>query len=278
MMKSKNLGLVAACLIPLSYASFSIASSDDDDDSDDSSEARSRLVYEIIASQPRLNRRVTGDVVAELDGVPAEPVDSFVWDGNGSVSVKGKARVKIDPVANTGTIYAEWEDRNGKWTYSQERYAPPPHPTGLRLGASATTTDLELIDPVTTNVYLHGNTTAAGPVLPTVFNLLATWGPTVITHNGIVFDNPYDGPVPAWVGHTMTTVGVRNADGSVRTTSGSIFNFSEAGNGAVDQNDLEFHLVFHDAPGPNLTDNLPSPLSFFYHLTFEKVKVEIKQR
>lgn len=115
-------------------------------------------------------------------------------------------------------------------------------------------------------------------MLPTVFNLITTWGPAEITHNGVRFDNPYDGPVPEWVGHTMTTVGVRGPDGSVRTTDGEIFDFSQAGNGAVDKNDLEFHLVFHDAPGPSRTANLPPPLSFFYHLTFERVKVEIKQR
>jgi len=263
-----NIGLLAACLIPLSYTSSVFAGPEDG----------SRLVYEINASQPRLNRQVTGEVVSWVNGVPAEPVDSFVWDGTGSTPVKGEATIKIDPVANTGFIHVEWKDRNGEWTYHQERYAPPPHPTGLRLAASASNTELELTDPVTTNVYLHGDTSAAGPVLPTVFNLLATWGPAVITRNGIAFDNPFDGPTPEWVGHTMTTLGVRGDDGSVRTTTGEIFNFSQAGNGAVDQNDLEFHLVFHDAPGPKATGNLPPPLSFFYHLTFENVKIQIKQR
>ncbi len=92
------------------------------------------------------------------------------------------------------------------------------------------------------------------------------------------FNNPFDGPVPDWAGHTMTTTGVRGPDGSVRTTTGDIYDFSQAGNGAVDQNDVEFHLVFHDAPGPNQTANLPPPFSFFYHLTFENVKIKIKQR
>ena len=268
MNRKKNIWIIAACLIPLSYTSTSWGSP----------ENNGKLIYEIKASKPLLNRRVTGDVISSLDGVAAEPVDSFVWDGNGSMQVKGKARLEIDPVANTGEIWVEWEDQNGYWTYHQKQFAPPGHPTGLRLGASASSTDLVLSDPVTTNVYLHGNTTAAGPVLPTVFNLLATWGPAEITHNGIPFDNPYDGPVPNWAGHTMTTVGVRNEDGSVRTTTGEIFNFSQAGNGAVDQNDLEFHVVFHDAPGPNMTGNVPPPFSFFYHLTFEKVKLEIKNR
>ncbi|MBL1274579.1 MAG: hypothetical protein COB30_000665 [Ectothiorhodospiraceae bacterium] len=106
--------LVAACLIPLSYASYSVADDDDDDDDrEESSRVNSQLTYEVKASMPCLNRRVTGEVISYLDGVPAEPVDSFVWDGVGSVPVKGSAKLEIDPVANTGEIWAEWEDRNG---------------------------------------------------------------------------------------------------------------------------------------------------------------------
>jgi len=113
-------------------------------------------------------------------------------------------------------------------------------------------------------------------VLPTVFNLLATWGPAEVTLNGEPFQNPFDGPAPLWAAHTMTTVGVRNPDGTVRTINGDIFNgMLDPANGAVDDDDLEFHLVFHDAPGP-MTTNFPPPLSFFYHLTLEDVKIEIK--
>jgi hypothetical protein len=52
------------------------------------------------------------------------------------------------------------------------------------------------------NVYLHGDTTAGGPVLPTVFNLLTTWGPAEITLNGQPFENTLDG-TPLWPGHTI---------------------------------------------------------------------------
>ena len=214
-------------------------------------------------------------MVDDVMGVPAQPVDSFVWDGDGSVSLKkAKAKLEIDPVNNTGTITAQWKDEYGKWTFTQSTFAPPPHPTGLRVGPSADTTELIPDDPVTTNVYLHGNTGAGGPVLPTVFNLLATWGPAEVTLNGEPFENPYDGPVPLWVAHTMTTVGVRNDDGTVRTVDGDIFSMANPANGAVDTDDLEFHLVFHDAPMP-MTDNVPPPLSFFYHLAFENVRIEL---
>ena len=45
------------------------------------------------------------------------------------------------------------------------------------------------------NVYLHGDTTTGGPLLPTILNYVATWGPAEVTLNGESFENPYDGPV-----------------------------------------------------------------------------------
>ena len=236
-----------------------------------------QIVYKIKASNGTVNRKLLGDPTEFVNGVPAQPVDSFVWDGNGVTPlIKGKVRVIIDPVGNTGLIKASWTDEYGVWTFKQTVFSAPTHATGLQVGPSASDTQLILDDPVTTNVYLHGDTTAGGPVLPTDFNFLATWGVAEITLNGEPFLNPYDGPTPNWGAHTMTTVGVRNADGQVLATDGSIFSMMNPGNGIVDNNDLEFHLVFEDAPGP-MTDNVPPPLSFFYHLTFEDVKLYIIQ-
>lgn len=231
----------------------------------------------IEATDARLVRQVTGDVVADVQGVPAEPVDSFAWDGDGSTPIEGTVKLDIDPVANTGEIVANWTDENGSWEFVQTAFVPPPHPTGLRVGPSAAGTELVEGDPVTTDVYLHGDTTAGGPVLPTVFNLMATWGPAEVTLNGEPFSNPYDGPAPLWAAHTMTTLGVRDGDdGTVRTVDGEIFNpMVDPANGRVDSDDLEVHLVFEDAPGPEMTTNFPPPLSFFYHLSFEDVTVEI---
>lgn len=230
--------------------------------------------YEVKASGATLNREVTGPVVAEVQGVPAEPVDAFVHDGVGVTPVKAQAKLEVDPVNNTGRIEVKWEDEYGKWELVQTTFAPPDHASGLRVGPGAGDTELVFDDPITTNVYLHGDTTAGGPVLPTVFNLLATWGPAAVTLNGEPFDNPFDGPTPLWIAHTMLTVGVRGEDGTVRNSTGGIFSPANPADGAVDWQDLEFHVVFHDAPGP-MTSNFPPPLSFFYHLTFENVKVEV---
>ena len=131
-------------------------------------------------------------------------------------------------------------------------------------------------DPVVNNVCLHGDTTAGGPVLPTIFNYLVTWGLAVVTLNGEPFDNPFDGPAPAWVTHTMVTAGAHNAERVVkvldREGNEGIYKTTLQGNQAVmDDGDLEFHVVFHDVPGPEKTENFPPPLSFFYHVQFEEV-------
>mgnify|MGYP006293315243 FL=1 len=74
---------------------------------------QSGLVYELKATSARLNREVLGPVTDDVMGVPAEPIHSFVWDGEGSVELDyAHATYEIDPVNNTGKIYAEWKDRN----------------------------------------------------------------------------------------------------------------------------------------------------------------------
>lgn len=226
-------------------------------------------------------REITGEVTNEVQGVPAEPVHSFDWDGSSVTAIDGSAMVEINPVDNTGEIKVEWTDPEGNdWTLTQTAFGPegiiPPYPTGFQI-ASTQFSRLIVDDPVTNNVYLHGDTTAGGPVLPTIFNYLATWGPAEVTLNGEAFENPFDGPIPLWVTHTMLTAGVRDSDGQVRVGDGSIYDPSkQAQAGVVDDGDLEFHVVFHDVPGPEMTENFPPPLSFFYHVQFEAVKFEVK--
>jgi hypothetical protein len=243
----------------------------------EASHSGSTLVYRLHAREARLNREILGEVTNEVQGVPAEPVHSFVWDGEGSVRLdRAKASLLIDPEANTGRIYVTWEDRNGKWTLTQDMFTPPDHPSGLQVGPSAEDRVLIQDDPVTVDVYLHGDTTAGEPVLPTLFNNMATWGPAEVRLNGELFENPFDGPTPLWVAHTMVTVGARNEDGEVLSMDGGFYNPMEPGRGAVDYGDMEFHVVFHDLPGPEVTENFPPPLDFFYHLTFEDVNLEIQ--
>jgi hypothetical protein len=237
----------------------------------------SDLDYEVMGADARLVRDIGGEISDSVEGVPASPVHAFDWDGDSVEVIEGELKAEIDPVANMGQIKAQWSDRNGAWTLTQTMFEPPDHPSGVRLGPSVNQTMIVSGDPVTTNIYLHGDTTAGGPVLPTLFNSLATWGPARVTLNGQPFENPFDGPAPMWATHMMVTYGVRLDDGSVTANGGQdIYNPQLSGAGDTQPDDREVHLVFHDAPGPTVEGNFPPDFSFFYHLQFEDVEVEIQ--
>lgn len=234
--------------------------------------------YLVRGKGARRIRRVTGAVRRFVQGVPAEPVNSFNYDGNGVEDVEGHVSIDVDPIANTGRVVARWKDEHGQWDLSLELTTSPHHPSGLRVSPDANVNKLLYEDPVVTDVHLHGNTTAGMPVLPTVHTKLAIWGQAAVKLNGIPFDNPFDGPFPPlWELHLMVTEGVRFPDGTVRAEDGSIYNpMIHAAKGQVDSQDLEVHLTFHDSPYPENTANFPPIFDFFYHLVFDDVSMRIK--
>jgi hypothetical protein len=235
------------------------------------------LRYRVTASKPRLNRRLMGPPERFVAGVPAEPVDSMCWNGEGSVPIEGTFVAEVTPGSSLGHIFARWTDENGRWTYDQTMFFHPDHhASGVRLGSSVTGIDTIINEGIAYNVYLHGDTAAGMPVLPTIFTYLATWGPAVVTRNGRAFENIFEIPAPRWLGHVMVTEGVRRPDGTVRTLFDEIYNPSQAALGAVERGDIEVHLAFHDDLSPQ-TGNIPPPFSFFYHLLFEDVRIEILQ-
>ncbi|HHI93796.1 MAG TPA: hypothetical protein ENK04_09865 [Gammaproteobacteria bacterium] len=244
----------------------------------------------IKASNPVRIRRVTGPVddANRILGVPTEPVDSFDWGGQALTPIKGHARLEIDPIANTGRIRAEWEDEYGRWTYRQDTFGTPPHGTGIRIGASRDTVTEIVGDPITTNVYLHGDTGIGGPVTPTFFAQVAIWGPAKITLNGQRFDNPFpdrSGSLPfmtpkgsLWGGHILLSEEFRGDDGVVRTTSGEVFNPSLASEGLVYPDKINLNLSFLDIPNGEMNGNMPPTHRFFYYISFKKVKVTYKYK
>ncbi|MCP3978670.1 MAG: hypothetical protein GY716_04965 [bacterium] len=235
------------------------------------------LRYRITATNARLNRRPIGPVRRWVQGVPAEPVDSMCWNGVGSTPITGRFTLEIEPMRNTGYVFAEWSDENGKWSYSQTRFIHPEHhASGIRFGTSMFAIDQVLNEAVSHNVYLHGDTGQGMPVMPTVFAYLGAWGPAEVTLDGAIFRNPFEYPTPRWAGHLMLTEGVRRADGTVRTITNEIYNPSRGSEGVTEPGDLEMHLTFHDDLLP-VTTNVPPPFSFFYHIVFEDVRIEIVQ-
>jgi hypothetical protein len=233
------------------------------------------LRYQIIARSPRLNRKVLGEVTERVRGVPAQPVDSMVYDGDGSVPIEGMAMVEVDPGAQRGLVRARWKDENGEWEMLQTYFHHPEHLSGIRIGPGRNVVE-DLINLGTAqNVYLHGDTGAGTPILPTVFTYLATWGMVNVTLDGEPFENPYGFPGPRWMLHCMLTEGVRGEDGTVRAQGGEIFDpMKHKDKGVTDPGDLELHLEFQDERLPR-TANRPSMFSFQYHLVFEDVVLKI---
>jgi hypothetical protein len=278
--KALGILLLANALAPAAPAAGSGTDLASDSDPATASSKRSlfehQVTYEVIATGARRNRKVMGPVVEWVQGVPARPVNSFVWDGDGSDPIEAELIMEINPTTEQGAIIAHWTDEHGAWTYTQLRFIHPEHSSGVRIGTSVDDVFSFINEGAQENVYLHGDTTAGMGILPTVFNHLATWGPADVTLNGQPFINPYELPAPQWLGHMMLTEGVRGEDGTVRTRSGEIYNPSNMKDGAVDPHDLEVHLVFHDERFPR-NENIPPLFQFFYHLVFEDVSVRIVQ-
>ena len=231
--------------------------------------------YQVVAERGFLHRRVTGEVTSWVRGVPAAPVDSMTYDGVGAVPVEGRLVMEVSPTTQQGLLVAQWTDRNGEWTYVQRRFIHPEHLSGVRMGTSVEKT-LNVVNlGVATNVYMHGDTTAGMPSLPTLFTYLGAWGPAQVKLNGEPFENPFELPAPDWIGHMMVTEGVRQPDGTVRAVNGEIYSpMKHKKIGAVEEFDLEAHLTFHDERFPH-TANVSHMFQFQYHLIFEEVSMRI---
>lgn len=243
------------------------------------SQSGSRLLYVVTAGDARRNRELTGPSTVDVQGVPAQPVDSGVHDGVGHEKLSYAAFwAVVDPVANTGFVHARWRDSHGMWSYSRHLMVPPPHPTALRVGGDATLTEF-ITDGVQTHGYQHGNTGAGGPLMPSIFQHLACYGPTQVKLNGVPFVNPFPGATaPDWFGAMKVTDGVRDEiDGTVRNSTGGLFSPLAPGDGATDADDLEVQLIFHDdaLPKGSSVANFPPRHRFFYWINFEQVRMRV---
>lgn len=204
---------------------------------------------------------------------PVADATNNLWDGVGVERIKGKAHLLVDPQQNSGEIVAEWHDAAGRWRYHQTAFLAPRHATGLRLGPSTVGTLTVRGDPVTTNVYLHGDSGAGGPSMPTVFALLATWGRAQVSLNGKPY-SPRD-KKGQWTGHTMVTLGARNRDRMITSANGQTYDPAQPGDGNIDYTDLEFHITFRDRPESTAAVGVASGVHALY---FEDVSLAIRHR
>ena len=212
---------------------------------------------------PLTKIKSVGNTAYIIDGTtPAGGHDAFNYDGSGHTKITGNVQVDLDPLTNTGTISAEWTDKDGNnWKYIQTEFAGG---NELYIGETidgVTQTTLDL-DPVAINHFEHG-TTGAGPTIePTLFVYLASWGPAEVWKNGAsqgIFE-----------GHMMVTDGARNTKtGKIVQSDGTTpYSPKDPANSLVNRNAAQLHLVYHTAPAPEPTNNFPPPFEVFSHVMF----------
>lgn len=113
-------------------------------------------------------------------------------------------------------------------------------------------------------VFLHGDSGIEAPMLPTVFNWLATWAPAVIHVNG---EKKHE-----LGGHFMYSVGFRREDQSIRKADGTLFDPARKdyhGYTANPRGAILHVMAMSNRPDPN---NFP-PASHVLHVNFNTVYV-----
>ncbi|HLE96781.1 MAG TPA: hypothetical protein VI997_05355 [Candidatus Thermoplasmatota archaeon] len=180
------------------------------------------------------------DDEAPLVAVKATATDGFLmmpldYGGDGR-AVTGDALVDVDAVANTGTVRVTATAGNDSYgvTWSEFR-ADPTKP--FQDGGIAT------------RFHEHGASGTGDTSIPEVNLIAAGWGPARVTKNGEPLPDPVTGG-EAWAGHFMITdTGAFAADGSVKSTTGGIYDPANAAAGATEPGDLELHVVLKNNPG-----------------------------
>lgn len=185
--------------------------------------------------------------------------DNFSYDGSRVRPLVGTITVDLDAAAQKGRIEAIFrttpqsgpigisrdERLEGEIRFVQEFNGPG----SGRIGEF---------------VFLHGDSGIEAPMLPTVFNWLATWAPAVIYVNG---EKKYE-----LGGHFMYSVGFRREDQSIRKSDGTLFDLARKdyhGYTANPRGAILHVMAMSNRPDPN---NFP-PASHVLHVNFNTVYV-----
>ena len=187
--------------------------------------------------------------------------NNFAYDGENVRWLEGKAEIELDPANGTGRIVIEVEttDESGPIRYSKDA-----NWSGrIRIVQQLNTREMEgarIVEDQT----LHGDSGNEAPVMPTIYNYFATWGPSKVWVNGEVV-------VPMVGSHTMFSEQARGPDGRIQNASGVLYSpMAQVKTGFVNPNETEFHFVAHTMqPDQN---NFP-PHTAWIHLHFSNVRV-----
>ncbi len=187
--------------------------------------------------------------------------NNFAYDGENVRWLDGKAQIELDPTNGTGQIVVEVETTRDSGPI---RYSKDASWNGtIRIVQQLNTREMEGARIVESQM-LHGDSGNEAPVMPTIYNYFATWGPSKIWVNG-------EEVVPMVGSHTMFSEQARGPDGSIKNGSGMHYSpMAQVKTGFVSPNQTEFHFVAHTMqPDQN---NFP-PHTAWIHLQFSNVRV-----
>ncbi len=187
--------------------------------------------------------------------------DNFAYNGDNVRPLEGRAEVRLDPENGTGTITIEVEttSESGPIRFSKDQSWSG----SIRLVQRLNTNEMEMAR-MAQEVFLHGDTGNEAPVMPTIFNYFATWGPSKIWVNG-------EEVVPMIGSHTMFSERARGPSGKIETASGQVYSpMAQDKTGFTDRYATEFHYVAHTMQPDQ--DNFP-PHTGWIHLHFSNVTV-----
>ncbi len=162
--------------------------------------------------------------------------DNFAYDGENVRWLDGKAQIELDPNNGTGQIVVEVETTNESGPI---RYSNDATWSGtIRIVQQLNTSEMEGAR-IVEDQMLHGDSGNEAPVMPTLYNYFATWGPSKIWVNG-------EEVVPMVGSHTMFSEQARGADGSIKNGSGMLYSpMAPVKTGFVSPSETEFHFVAH---------------------------------
>ncbi len=187
--------------------------------------------------------------------------NNFAYDGENVRPLSGWAEIRLDLENGTGTITIEVETtaQSGPIRFSKDESWSG----RVRIVQRLNTNEMKMAR-IVQETFLHGNTGNEAPVMPTMFNYFATWGPSKIWVNGE--------EVVSMIGsHTMFSEQARGADGKIQSSEGQVYSpMGASKTGFTDRNATEFHYVAHTTQPDQ--DNFP-PHTGWIHLHFSDVRI-----
>lgn len=190
--------------------------------------------------------------------------NNFQYGGEDVRPLEGTARITLDSQKGTGEVVVEVEttEASGPIRFSKDQSWSGK----IRIVQKLNTKEMKKAR-IEEETFLHGDTGNEAPVMPQIYNYLATWGPAKIFVNG-------EEVVPMIGSHTMLSEQARGPDGRIVNDEGQVYSPKlQDKTGFTNPGETEFHFVSHTTEPDQ--DNFP-PHTGWIHLHFADVEIQEK--